>query len=62
MYLPDGFLKNIFSRNFLQVVIKTLVAEFTFSKLPCFQHILVNTFPLTDVPKHENYSLGGILF
>ena len=43
-YLPDGVLKNIFARNFLQTVIKASMAEFTFNKLPCFQHVLVKIF------------------
>ena len=31
-------------RNSLQIIIKVFVAEFIFSKIPYFQHILLNTF------------------
>ena len=32
------------------------MAEFIFSKIPCFQHILLNTLRQMS-PKDENYSL-----
>ena len=32
--LSDAALKNIFSENFLQIIISTSVLEFIFSKLP----------------------------
>ena len=37
------------------------VAEFTFSKTPCFQHILMNTFRQMRW-NYENCSLKRILF
>ena len=40
---------------FLQII-KASVAEFNFSKVPCFQQILQNTFRQTRL-KYENYSL-----
>ena len=59
MYLADGLLKNICVWN-LQIVIKASLAEFTFSKLSCFQYILVNTFTWMDlsmkiIPREDSY-------
>ena len=36
--------KNIWLKFFLQTIIKGSVAEFIFSKIPWFQHILLGTF------------------
>ena len=33
-----------YSENVLQVIIKASVTDFIFSKTPCFQHILLNSF------------------
>ena len=44
---------------FLQII-KTSVAEFNFSKVPCFQQILQNTFRQTRL-KYENYSLRHLI-
>ena len=59
MYLADGLLKNTYLWN-LQIVINASVAEFTFSKLSCFQYILVNTFTWIDlsmkiIPREDSY-------
>ena len=43
MYLCGVALKNIYSEFFLQIIIKAIVAGFTFSKISCFQCILLNT-------------------
>ena len=37
------------------------VAKFIFSKTPCFQHMLINSFRRMRL-KYENCSLRGILF
>ena len=37
-------LKNIHSDNFLRIILKASVAEFVFSKIPCFPYILMNKF------------------
>ena len=42
-------------------IIKAPVADFIFSKIPCFQHIVLNTFRWMRF-KYENYSLRYILF
>ena len=47
--------------NFLQIIVKGSVADFKFIKIPCFQHILLNTFRWMRL-KHGNYSLSRILF
>ena len=60
-YLCSVALKNICSEMFLQTMIKGSVTELIFSKIPCFQHILLDTFRQMRL-KHENYSLRGILF
>ena len=41
--LPCATLKNIFSEKFLQIVIKVSVAVSIFSKILCFQRILLKT-------------------
>ena len=48
-----GIFKNICLENSLQIVIKTSMAEFIFSKVSCFQHILLKTFRRMPV-KYEN--------
>ena len=60
-YLSSDLLKNICSENFPQFIIKASTAEFIFSKVKCFQHILLNAYSRVHL-KHENYSLRGILF
>ena len=47
--------------KFLQIVIKVFVAEFIFSKILCFQNILLNTFRLVTL-SYENYSFEGSYF
>ena len=42
--LSGAISKNISSKYFLQIIIKVSVAEFIFSKIPCFNHILLKTF------------------
>ena len=56
--LSGAVMKKICSKIFLQIIINTSVAEFIFSKIACFQHILVNTFRLN----YEHCSLRSILF
>ena len=53
-------MKNIYLENFLQLIIKASVVEFIFVKIPCFLHILLNTFRQI-LKKYESYSLKGIL-
>ena len=53
-------LKNFWSENFLEIIIKPCVADFIFSRTPCFRHILLNTFRRIRL-KHEYYSLRHIL-
>ena len=43
-YQFRAVLKNVYSENFLQIIIKASVVEFIFSKIPCFQHIFLNIF------------------
>ena len=50
-----------YSENVLQFIIKASVTDFIFSKTPCFQHILLNSFRRYH-PKYENYSSSSILF
>ena len=40
IYAPE----SICSESFLEIIIKVSLAEFTFSNISCFQHILLNTF------------------
>ena len=49
-----------FLENFLEIIIKPCVADFIFSRTPCFRHILLNTFRRIRL-KHEYYSLRHIL-
>ena len=60
-YLTGGGLKKICSENFLQIYIKTSMAKFILSKVPCFRHILLNIFRRRGL-KYENYPLRDILF
>ena len=60
-YLFDVILKNICSENFTQIIIKSSVAALILSKIPCFQHILMNTFRRMRL-NYENCSLRSILF
>ena len=53
--------KNFCSGKFLQTIIKVFVADFVFSKIPCVEHILLNTFRRMRL-KHENYSLSVSYF
>ena len=53
------FLRNFVRKKFLQNIIKASVADFIFSKIPCFQHILLNTW--RKCLKYENFSLRRIL-
>ena len=58
MYLSGAVLKILV----LQIIIKASLAEFIFSKIPCFQHIfLLNTFRRMCL-NYENCSLRRILF
>ena len=59
--MSSAVLTNICSENVLQTIINGYVEEFIFSKIPCFQHILMNTFRWMRL-NHENCSLGRILF
>ena len=43
-YLFVAVFKNFCSEKFLQIIIKASVEDFIFSKIPCFQHILLNAF------------------
>ena len=43
-----------YSVNFLQTIFKASVVEFVFSKIPCFHHIIMNTFRRMHL-KYENY-------
>ena len=61
MNLSVAVLKNIFSEHFLQILIRTSVAEFIFDKTLCLQHICLEMFRGMSL-KFENYSLRGILF
>ena len=59
-------LKNICPKNFQhyhyrKVIISASVAEFIFSKIPCFQHILTNTSRRMRL-NHEYCSLRCVLF
>ena len=54
-------LKTIFLAIFLPIIIKEFVANFIFIKMPCFQHIFLNTFRWMRL-KYENYFLKRILF
>ena len=49
------------SENFLQIIIQPSVPNFIFSKVPCFQHILLNTCRWILL-KYEKYSLRLIFF
>ena len=49
------------STNFKNICSKNFVAEFIFSKISCFQHILLNTFRRMRL-NYENCSLRSILF
>ena len=60
MYLSTTVLKNICSEEVLQNIIKASAADFIFSKILCFQHILLNTFRRMGL-KYEDYSLRRIL-
>ena len=60
-YLPVAVLKNFCSEKFLQIVIKTFVVDFIFSKILCFQHIFLSSLRLMHL-KYENYSLRRMLF
>ena len=61
MYWPWGVLKNIYSEVTVQIIIKTSVAEFIFSKIPCSHYILLNTFSWIRL-KYEIYPLRDTLF
>ena len=52
----EEYLFGNFSANYYQ----GSVAEFMFIKIPCFQHILLNTFRRMRL-KYEHYSLRHIL-
>ena len=55
-------LSRIFVRKFfLEIIIKVSVTEFVLSKIPLFQHILMNTFRRIRL-KYETYFLRRILF
>ena len=54
-------LKNFCSENFLQIIIQTFVVDFSFSKTPCFQHVVLGSFRQMRL-QYENYSLRRILF
>ena len=54
-------LKNICHENILKIVIKASTMDFIFSKIPYFQHILLNTFRRMSL-KYKNYCLRRILF
>ena len=41
-YLSGAVLKNIYFENILPIVINASVAEFIYSKMPCFRQILMN--------------------
>ena len=45
--------ENIHSEIFLQIIFIASVAEFTFSKISCFHHVLLNTFRQMRL-KYEN--------
>ena len=61
MYMCGAALKNIFSENFLQIIINASLTEFIFSKIPYIQHILMNTFRRMRL-NYGNFSLRRILF
>ena len=46
---------------FLQIIINAFAADFIFSKIPCFQHILLDSFRQVRL-KYENCFLRRILF
>ena len=54
-------LKNTSSATVLQIIIRGSFAEFIFINVPCFQHVLLNTFRRMRL-KYENHSLRRILF
>ena len=53
--------QNFCSANFLPIIITSSVVEFILSKIPCFPHILMDTFRRMRL-KYENYSLRSISF
>ena len=53
-------MRNIFLKSFQQIIIKSSVAEFIFSKAPCSQYILIKNFNQMHL-KYENYPLRDIL-
>ena len=55
------YLKNFLFESFLEIIIKASVADFIFSKIPCFQHILLNKYRRMRL-KCEKYYLRRILF
>ena len=42
--MSGAILKNICSKDILQIIVKESVVESIFSKILCFEHILLNTF------------------
>ena len=60
MYLSGAVLK-IFVRKFSAKHIKASLAEFAFSKIPCFQYILLKTFKRMRL-NYVNCFLRRILF
>ena len=55
-----AILKNICSAYFLQIFVKVSAAECIFSKIPCFQHILVIGFKRMN-SNYENFPSRSIL-
>ena len=60
-YLFVAVFKNFCSEKFLQIIIKASVEDFIFSKIPCFQHILLNAFRRMRL-KYEKSSFRRALF
>ena len=59
-YLSFAVLKNFCSERFVQIIMKTFAIHFIFSKIPCFQEILLGRRRQMRL-KYENYYLRPIL-
>ena len=53
--------QNVCPENFLEIIIKAFLAEFIFSKILYFQHVIMNTFRQMCL-NYKNCSLRRILF
>ena len=56
-FMSGSVLTNICPETFPQIITEASLAEFIFSKVPCFQYILLNTFRM----KYEKYPARHVI-